>query len=357
MVDSEPPKPADDARRGADIVKSDGSLLRLYRHGDQDAARLLYLRYAGRLRALAHSRTASDLAGRVDDDDIVQSVFGSFFRGVIRGAYDVPAGEELWNLFLVITLNKIRAKGEHHRAAKRDVRQTIGGDGVDRAQDPLSSDGQALALLKNGHRGGARPPSRTTRPGRPAQDRRLRSLRDRREDRPVEAVGGTAPSGKSGAAWRVARRLSNWRRAGGYDGERRARPPGFERDQIAVSLVPSAPVRSRSTRTSRSSARSLQLRRSRCNTRWPPGSSYRWSSFSSGSGSRTPKLRRAIVNAYRGLPFRSARASSAFSFRLFCKTPESRSPRATFRSCSCSRCRSVARTRSCAIACSISRSS
>ena len=98
MEHSPTPRPADDARPRPDDETSDGSLLRLYRHGDQDAAKVLYLRYAGRLRALARSRTSTDLAGRVDDDDIVQSVFGSFFRGVIHGAYDVPAGEELWNL-------------------------------------------------------------------------------------------------------------------------------------------------------------------------------------------------------------------------------------------------------------------
>lgn len=147
MTDSGTPGPGDDGPPRADNDRSDGSLLRLYRHGDQDAAKVLYLRYAGRLRALARSRTPQDLAGRVDDDDIVQSVFGSFFRGVLHGGYDVPAGEELWNLFLILTLNKIRAKGGHHRAAKRDVRLTIGGEGIDRAVDPLSSDGQAAALL------------------------------------------------------------------------------------------------------------------------------------------------------------------------------------------------------------------
>ena len=70
------------------------------------------------------------MAARIDADDIVQSVFGSFFRRARQGCYDVPAGEELWKLFLVIALNKIRAKVLHHRAAKRDVRQTVGGDAV-----------------------------------------------------------------------------------------------------------------------------------------------------------------------------------------------------------------------------------
>jgi RNA polymerase sigma-70 factor (ECF subfamily) len=66
----------------------------------------------------------------VDVEDIVQSVFGSFFRGANQGYYDVPAGDDLWKLFLVIALNKIRAKGAFHRAAKRDVRRTTGGDEV-----------------------------------------------------------------------------------------------------------------------------------------------------------------------------------------------------------------------------------
>jgi len=91
------------------------------------------VRYAHRLRALAEAQCSADLARRVDADDIVQSVFGSFFRRASHGYYDVPAGEELWKLFLVIALNKIRAKGAFHRAAKRDVRLTTGGDLFDQA--------------------------------------------------------------------------------------------------------------------------------------------------------------------------------------------------------------------------------
>ncbi len=148
MAENAPRESADDARLRLDNDRSDGSLLRLFRHGDQNAATLLYQRYAGRLLALARAKTSSDLAGRVDDDDIVQSVFGSFFRGVLHGAYDVPADEELWNLFLVITLNKIRAKGAHHRAAKRDVRQTVGGEFIHRDSDLLASEGTAVDLLR-----------------------------------------------------------------------------------------------------------------------------------------------------------------------------------------------------------------
>jgi RNA polymerase sigma-70 factor (ECF subfamily) len=106
---------------------SDRSLLRRFRSGQPDAATELYLRYAERLHALAEGQCAVDLAPRVGPEDIVQSVFRTFFRRVARGQYDVPEGEELWQLFLVIALNKIRSAARFHRAARRDVRVTTTG--------------------------------------------------------------------------------------------------------------------------------------------------------------------------------------------------------------------------------------
>jgi RNA polymerase sigma-70 factor (ECF subfamily) len=117
--------------KGPGDEPTDHSLLRRFRRGSQDAATQLYLRYAQRLHALVEAQRSSDLARTVDAEDIVQSVFGSFFRGASQGYYDVPDGEELWNLFLVIALNKIRAKGTFYHAAKRDVRRTVGGTGAE----------------------------------------------------------------------------------------------------------------------------------------------------------------------------------------------------------------------------------
>ena len=98
---------------------SDRSLVRRLRTGSQDAATQLYLRYAKRLHGLTRAKCSPDLASRVDSEDIVQSVFRTFFRRVQKGEYDVPDGEELWKLFLVIGLNKIQSVGTFHRAAKR----------------------------------------------------------------------------------------------------------------------------------------------------------------------------------------------------------------------------------------------
>ena len=147
MRSTEESEPAMD--RPGRTEPSDHSLLRRLRGGNEDAATQLYLRYANRLRALARARTSPDLAPRLDVEDIVQSVFGSFFRKASKGHYDVPAGEDLWKLFLVIALNKIRAKCAYHRAAKRDVRLTAGSEGLEQSGEPSAeSDEAAYAILR-----------------------------------------------------------------------------------------------------------------------------------------------------------------------------------------------------------------
>lgn len=105
---------------------SDQWLLSRFRRGSEDAATAIYLRYANRLRMLASRQFGPELAPRLDPDDIVQSVFRTFFRRAARGEYQAPDGEELWRLLLVIALHKIRGQAVHHRAAKRDVGATVG---------------------------------------------------------------------------------------------------------------------------------------------------------------------------------------------------------------------------------------
>ena len=124
MPAGQPPKETGD--RSADSV-SDGSLMRRLVAGSESAAGRLYARYVSRLRSLARARLSSDLTARVDPEDIVQSVFRRFFHAARRGNYDAPAASDLWDLLLVITLNKIRSEQAYQRAAKRDVRRTTAG--------------------------------------------------------------------------------------------------------------------------------------------------------------------------------------------------------------------------------------
>ena len=67
-----------------DDEASDHSLVRRFRHGQEDAPTKLYIRYAQRLHALATKQTSNELARRVDPEDIVQSVFRTFFRRLSR---------------------------------------------------------------------------------------------------------------------------------------------------------------------------------------------------------------------------------------------------------------------------------
>jgi RNA polymerase sigma-70 factor (ECF subfamily) len=142
-------EPTETHPENAALPVTDHSLLRRLRNGSDQAATEIYLRYVRRLRALARTRCSADLTRCVDVDDIVQSVFSSFFRGVNQGYYDVPVGEELWKLLLVIALNKIRARGNYHRAAKRDVRLTGGGHNLeDLDRHGYEPDGTAVAFLQ-----------------------------------------------------------------------------------------------------------------------------------------------------------------------------------------------------------------
>src|SRR6266436_4517735 len=86
-------------RRSKAAGLSDRDLLDLFRAGSQDAAALIYERYAHRLRVLVKAHSSGAIGSRCDPDDIVQSVFRRFFHRASQGSYEVLASAELWNLF------------------------------------------------------------------------------------------------------------------------------------------------------------------------------------------------------------------------------------------------------------------
>jgi len=130
-------------------VLTDHSLVQRFRNGEQGAATQLYFRYAARLQSWASSQTSTAFTARFDEEDVIQSVFRTLFRRVSVGLYDVPPGEELWQLLLVIALNKIRKLATYHRAQKRNVDNTQGFDAIEfgRCQN-LSYDETSLQTLQ-----------------------------------------------------------------------------------------------------------------------------------------------------------------------------------------------------------------
>lgn len=117
LIDQDPPRGKENC--------SDAQLLQRLQHNDEEAAALLFRRYARRLRAFARANCSLELASRIDPDDIVQAAFLAFFQQAAQGRYHAEERDDLWKLLAIIALNHIRSAGEHHRAAKRDVRLTL----------------------------------------------------------------------------------------------------------------------------------------------------------------------------------------------------------------------------------------
>jgi RNA polymerase sigma-70 factor, ECF subfamily len=101
------------------------------RHDDGDPVGIeeLFARFAGRLTGIAEAHLSRKLAGRVDGEDVVQSVFRTFFRRSAAGEFRIDGSAQLWRLLVKITLRKARAKARHHTARRRDVRAEATADG------------------------------------------------------------------------------------------------------------------------------------------------------------------------------------------------------------------------------------
>lgn len=96
-------------------------LIAQWQKGDQAAAAQLFERYSQRLVALARSRLSLKLAQRLDPEDVVQSVYRSFFAGARAGQYEIQQSGALWKLLASITLNKLHNQVRRHSAEKRAV--------------------------------------------------------------------------------------------------------------------------------------------------------------------------------------------------------------------------------------------
>ncbi len=98
-------------------------LIDLWRGGDENAARQIVERYFDRLLALADRRISQRLASRVDPEDIVQSVFRTFFVRLKEGQFVFQDEDDLCKLLMRITLHKTLRQVAFHKAAKRDPNQ------------------------------------------------------------------------------------------------------------------------------------------------------------------------------------------------------------------------------------------
>jgi RNA polymerase sigma-70 factor (ECF subfamily) len=108
------------------VSPEDQVLMEKWRAGDEDAARRLYDCYVERLLALARRRLSHRLNSRLDPEDVVQSVFRTFFERVKEGRFHVEEKDDLCKLLVRITVHKTLRKVAVHTAAKRDLGQEMG---------------------------------------------------------------------------------------------------------------------------------------------------------------------------------------------------------------------------------------
>lgn len=92
---------------------------------DQRAAAEVFGRYAGRLIALARTRLDARLRSKVDPEDVLQSVFRSFFRRQAAGQFELEDWDDLWSLLVRITLRKSGRTAAAFHAERRDIRKEL----------------------------------------------------------------------------------------------------------------------------------------------------------------------------------------------------------------------------------------
>lgn len=95
-------------------------LLHRWRDGDEAAANDLFDRYVNRLCGLARAQLSNRMQRRVEPEDVVQSVYRSFFRRA-DDQFTLEKEGDLWRLLAAITINKVRGAVEFHTAQKRGV--------------------------------------------------------------------------------------------------------------------------------------------------------------------------------------------------------------------------------------------
>lgn len=99
-------------------------------------------RYSRRLVAFAQRQLPARVAQRVDAEDVVQSVYRSFFRRLNEGRFVFEDSHDLWRLLAAMTFHKARNAVKFHQRNCRDVRRDTPLDaGADsrRPQDDLAS--------------------------------------------------------------------------------------------------------------------------------------------------------------------------------------------------------------------------
>ena len=80
-------------------------------------------RYTHGLIELARRQLPQRLRGRLDPEDVVQSVYHSFFRRLNDGRFKFDDSHDVWRLLAAMTFHKAQNAVKHHQQQRRDVRR------------------------------------------------------------------------------------------------------------------------------------------------------------------------------------------------------------------------------------------
>ena len=92
---------------------------------DDTAAQELFGRFTHQLIALALRHIDGGLRRKVDPEDVVQSVYKSFFVRYGEGNLAVVNWNSLWGLLTLITVRKCAERAAYHRAECRDAAREV----------------------------------------------------------------------------------------------------------------------------------------------------------------------------------------------------------------------------------------
>jgi RNA polymerase sigma-70 factor, ECF subfamily len=106
-------------------------LMERLRAGDDDGAADVVRRLSARLNGLARSQLDTWVRRKVDPEDVVQSVFRSFFTRYEAGRFDLASWDELWSLLAVIAARKCVNRAEFFGAKRRDASSEVALPGSD----------------------------------------------------------------------------------------------------------------------------------------------------------------------------------------------------------------------------------
>jgi RNA polymerase sigma-70 factor (ECF subfamily) len=103
-------------------------LARLHAGGSTAAAEVFH-RFTSRLIALARLRLDARLRQKVDPEDVLQSVYKSFFLRQARGELRLPNWQALWSVLALITARKCGRCARRFHAARRNVAAEVAAAG------------------------------------------------------------------------------------------------------------------------------------------------------------------------------------------------------------------------------------